>query len=150
MEVIAKEQDKGTYILLIELANTQKIKPGKLPEIDYKKGTYLYVGRARKGLRARINRHLRRKKNIFWHIDSLLQKAEIEGVWIRENFFDECTIASKIQNFRSTGATTLGGFGSSDCRCPSHLIYFPPNTKGIRSLGNNLGFEKVKIDGNKL
>lgn len=29
-------------------------KPGKLPEADYKKGTYLYVGRARTGLRAKI------------------------------------------------------------------------------------------------
>jgi sugar fermentation stimulation protein A len=150
MNVIGKEQDKGTYILLIELANTQRIKPGKLPEADYKKGFYLYVGRARKGLRARINRHLRSKKNIFWHIDSLLQKAKIEVVWIRKNFFDECTIASKIVNFRPPGATTLEGFGSSDCRCPSHLIYFPRNTKAIRSLGNQLGFEKIKIDENKL
>jgi len=74
----------------------------------------------------------------------------LEVVWIRKNFFDECTIASKIVNFRPSGATTLEGFGSSDCRCPSHLIYFPSNTKAIRSLGNQLGFEKVKIDENKL
>jgi hypothetical protein len=53
-----KEQDKGTYILLTKLAKTQKIKPGKLPEADYKKGTYLYVGRAQTGLRARIKRHI--------------------------------------------------------------------------------------------
>ena len=150
MGVMGKGQNKGTYILLIELENTQKIKPGKLPETDYKKGTYMYVGRARKGLRARINRHLRRKKKIFWHIDVLLQKAKIKGVWIRENFFDECTVASEILNYRASGATTLEGVGSSDCRCPSHLIYFPANTKGIRALGNHLGFERVKIDGNML
>jgi Uri superfamily endonuclease len=53
-DVSEKEQDKGTYILLAELARTQKIKPGKLPEIDFKKETYLYVGRARTGPRAKI------------------------------------------------------------------------------------------------
>jgi Uri superfamily endonuclease len=63
--VNGKEQDKGTYILLAHLDNTQKIKPGRLPEADYKKGTYLYVGRARTGLNARIRRHIRRKPRTY-------------------------------------------------------------------------------------
>ena len=143
---MAKEQDRGTYILLIKLAKTQKIQPGKLPEAKYKKGIYLYVGRARKGLRARIRRHVRSQKKIFWHVDYLLQKAMIEAIWIRENFFNECLTASKIQDFRPAAATPLEGFGSSDCCCPSHLFYSSLSTKELISLQNELGFKKVKID----
>lgn len=149
-DVSGKEQDKGTYILLTKLAKTQKIKPGKLPETDYKKGTYLYVGRARTGLRARINRHISRQKKLFWHIDYLLQKAKIVEIWIRQDYCAECNTADKIRDFKPNAAKAIQGFGSSDCRCLSHLFYLPPGTKGLESLRNEIGFEKVKIDGNNL
>jgi len=149
-DVSGKEQDKGTYILLTKLAKTQKIKPGKLPETDYKKGTYLYVGRARTGLRARINRHISRQKKLFWHIDYLLQKAKIVEIWIRQDYCAECNTADKIRDFKPTAAKAIQGFGSSDCRCLSHLFYLLPGTKGLESLRNEIGFEKVKIDGNNL
>ena len=141
--------EKGTYILLTKLAKNQKIKPGKLPEAYYKNGTYLYVGRARTGLRARIKRHIRRQKKLFWHIDYLLQKAKIVEIWIRQDYFAECNTADEIRNFRPAASKAIQGFGSSDCRCQSHLFYFPPNTKGLISLRKKLGFERVKIDGNQ-
>jgi Uri superfamily endonuclease len=147
-DVSLKEQDKGTYILLTKLAKPQKIKPGKLPEAYYKKGFYLYVGRARTGLRARIKRHIRRQKKLFWHIDYLLQKAKIVEIWIRQDYFAECHTADKIRDFKPTAAKAIQGFGSSDCRCLSHLFYFPPGTKSLKSLRNEIRFEKVKIYGN--
>jgi Uri superfamily endonuclease len=143
-------QDKGTYILVITLAETQKIKPGKLPEAIYRKGTYLYVGRAKKGLKARIKRHLRNSKNLHWHVDYLLLKAEIADIWIRPNFFGECSTASAIQRFLPSPAASPRGFGSSDCRCPGHLFYFPPGTKGLKSLRKKTGFVKAGSDGNNL
>ncbi len=149
-DMSGKEQDKGTYILLTKLAKTQKIKPGKLPEADYKKGTYLYVGRARTGLRARIKRHIRSQKKLFWHIDYLLKKAKIVDIWICQDYFGECHTADEIRNFRPTESKAIQGFGSSDCRCLSHLFYFPPGTKGLKSLRNEIRFEKVKINGNNL
>jgi sugar fermentation stimulation protein A len=147
-EIGGKEHDKGTYILLAHLDKTQKIKPGKLPEADYKMGIYLYVGRARTGLKARINRHIRRQKKLFWHIDYLLQRAKIVEIWIRKDYFGECNTADEIGNFKPNRATAIQEFGSSDCRCRSHLFYFPPDTKGLRSLRNKIGFKRVKIDGN--
>jgi Uri superfamily endonuclease len=147
-EVSGKKQDKGTYILLTKLAKTQKIKPGKLPEADYNKGIYMYIGRARTGLRARIKRHIRSQKKLFWHIDYLMQKAKIVDIWIRQNYFGECSTADEIRNFKPAAAKTILGFGSSDCRCRSHLFYFPLDTKGLQSLRNKMGFKKVKIDGN--
>ncbi|UCE42531.1 MAG: GIY-YIG nuclease family protein [Candidatus Aminicenantes bacterium] len=145
-----KEQDNGMYVLFISLAETQKIKPGKLPAVDYKNGTYLYIGRARTGLQARIKRHLRNQKKLFWHIDYLLQKAKIVDIWIRQDYFAECKIAREIENFRPAAPKTIQGFGSSDCGCRGHLFYFPQNTKGLRALKKKIGFEKVKINGNNL
>lgn len=148
--VLGKEQDKGTYILLISLKKNQKIKPGKLPEVDYKRGTYLYVGRARNGLRARLNRHMRSQKKLFWHIDYLLQKSEISAIWIRQNYFAECHTADMIRNFLPVTAQVIHGFGSSDCRCGGHLFYFPHGAGRLRSLQNKIGFAKVEINGNNL
>jgi sugar fermentation stimulation protein A len=142
--------DSGTYILLVYLNKTQKIKPGKLPEAQYKKGIYLYVGRALTGLQARINRHTRRHKKIFWHIDYLLQKAKIMDIWIRRDYFGECATALEIQNAKSAVAKAVQGFGSSDCRCLTHLFYLPEKTKALDVLRKKLGFQKVKIDGNNL
>lgn len=142
-----KEQDKGTYILLVNLDKTQRIKPGKLPEADYEKGTYLYVGRAHTGLQARIKRHIRSQKKLFWHVDYLLQKAKIVDIWTRQNFFAECSTADEIRHFRTPAPKAIQGFGSSDCRCRSHLFYFPPGSRGFETLKKKIGFEKAKIDG---
>lgn len=142
---MTKEQDRGTYILLIRLAKTRRIKPGKLPETDYQKGTYLYVGRARKGLRARIGRHLRSQKKIFWHIDYLLRKAKVEGIWVRLDFFDECLTASRIKELLTDKAISIKGFGSFDCSCPGHLFYSSSSAQELTALRKKLGFEKVGI-----
>ena len=142
-EVKEKNHDSGTYILLINLPQTQKIKPGNLPEADYSKGIYLYVGRAMRGLRARIKRHIRKQKKLHWHIDYLLQKAKIEDIWIRPHFFAECSTAALIRNSNPSPKVPQEGFGSSDCRCSSHLFYFPPGTTGLNSLIKKLGFTKV-------
>lgn len=57
--------------MVIELAKTQRIRPGKLPRLRFEKGTYLYIGKAH------------------WHIDFLLNRAHINEIWIKENFFQK-------------------------------------------------------------
>jgi len=141
---LGKNQDKGTYVLIISLDKTQKIKAGKLPEAPYRRGIYLYVGRARRGLQARVKRHIRCQKKSHWHIDYLLQKGKIQDIWIRPNFFGECSTASMIQNLSPASEAVPKGFGSSDCRCSSHLHYFPPETKRLDSLRKKIGFAKVE------
>ena len=146
---LGKNQDKGTYVLIISLDKTQMIKSGKLPETLYRKGIYLYVGRARRGLQARIKRHARFGKKMHWHIDYLLQKGRIQDIWIRPNFFGECSTASMIQNFSPASEAVPKGFGSSDCRCSSHLHYFPPDTKRLDPLRKKIGFARMPdTDGN--
>lgn len=87
-----KIEDGGLYVLVLRLKKGQKIKAGKLPETYFNSGCYLYVGRAKRGLKKRIERHLRKDKKLFWHIDYFLRKAEVMDIWIKLNYFDECRI----------------------------------------------------------
>ncbi len=111
---------KGSYLLLIELKDKETIQIGKLGKIDFMKGFYVYIGSAINGLEPRINRHLRKEKKIHWHIDFLLNSAEIIKVFYRENSFkEEC----KISNEFKKKLQSIKSFGSSDCNCKSHLFY---------------------------
>ncbi len=111
---------KGSYILLIELAANKDIFVGKLGNVSFPKASYAYVGSAMNGLRARLDRHLRREKKLYWHIDYLLKEAEVEEIVICEsNDRVECSIAQVL-----TGELqSVPGVGSSDCRCQSHLYF---------------------------
>ena len=111
---------KGSYLLLIEIENDTTITVGKLGEIAFIKGFYVYVGSALNGLEQRIQRHLRVTKKIHWHIDYLLNYAKITDVFYKENNTrEECFIAKKFDK----KFTSIPGFGCSDCKCKSHLFY---------------------------
>ena len=111
---------KGSYLLLMELKCKETIQIGKLGKIDFKKGFYVYVGSAINGLEPRINRHLREEKKIHWHIDFLLNSAEIINVFYKENSFkEEC----KISNEFKKKLQSVKKYGCSDCKCKSHLFY---------------------------
>jgi len=113
---------KGSYVLLIDLPEAQKIAAGRLKTNDFPAGCYAYVGSAMGGMKSRLDRHLRRDKKLHWHIDYLLQKASVNSVIICESEENvECAIASAIGG----QFDTIKGFGSSDCRCPGHLFYSP-------------------------
>jgi sugar fermentation stimulation protein A len=111
---------KGSYILLIKLPEEQKIATGRLKTVRFPPGFYAYVGSAMGGLEARINRHLRVDKKPHWHIDYLLQKASIYDILVIESQDrTECSIAKAL----STVFDSITGFGSTDCRCRSHLFF---------------------------
>lgn len=111
---------KGSYILLIKLSENKKIKVGKLTKLFFKKGFYVYIGSAMNNLEKRISRHLRKNKKFHWHIDYLLQKADILEVYLKENTIkEEC----KLANIFSEKLEKIPGFGCSDCKCKSHMFY---------------------------
>ena len=110
---------KGTYVLLMKLQNDSTFRIGKRGEQTFVNGYYLYVGSALNGLDQRIQRHLRKKKKMHWHIDYLLQHAEIIAVLYKESTTrEECTIAETLRN----KLNIIPGFGCSDCSCTSHLF----------------------------
>jgi len=146
---LLKSQDRGTYLLVIKLKENRRISIGQLGEKKFSKGIYLYVGRARRGLQSRIKRHLSQKKKTFWHIDYLLQKAEVQEVWIKGEFFDECRTAFEIKKILKDSSFPLKKFGASDCNCTSHLYCLPERETHLKSLRKKLSFEKVDIHGNQ-
>lgn len=118
---------KGAYLLAVELARDSSINVGALGRIDFKKGFYLYVGSALGGggIIARIDRHLRPGKKPHWHIDYLMKYAHPLG----EKHFPgnkalECRLSKKVAKHAEL---TIPSFGSSDCKCKSHLYYFKRN-----------------------
>ncbi|MEX0568189.1 MAG: DUF123 domain-containing protein [Candidatus Njordarchaeota archaeon] len=131
---------KGTYILIIFLDKNKSIVIGKLGKIYFSQGLYAYVGSAygSGGIRARVWRHIRKyNKHKFWHIDYLLEHADIERVIIIENKKIECYLAQAMLKY---GFEYVPNFGSSDCKCESHLFI----VEDIDSLKNILKSKKIK------
>jgi len=114
----------GIYHLLIYLPHDTTVEVGKLGSFHFPAGYYVYTGSALGGLESRIARHLRRKKRLHWHIDYLLQYGYIiDVITHRTAEHLECHFNQKILSLPNC-KVPVEGFGSSDCSCPSHLIYF--------------------------
>lgn len=116
---------KGTYCLVAFLPRRSKISVGALGAHFFPRGVYVYVGSAMKGIEDRVRRHKSSAKKMKWHIDYFLEKADIlSTVAIPcETKQVECEVVRTL--LRSEDARALlRGFGSSDCACESHLLYF--------------------------
>lgn len=116
---------KGSYILVLNLTTSHSLQVGKLGRFDFAPGCYLYFGSALNGLNSRISRHIRQDKKSHWHIDSLTAVANVTGVWyaIGDERW-ECTWAKAVAENPYATIPALG-FGSSDCRCDTHLLHLP-------------------------
>jgi sugar fermentation stimulation protein A len=117
-------QDRGSYLLMVHIPQPQDIIIGALGTIRFEAGWYLYAGSAQKNLSKRLSRHLRRiRKKKHWHIDYLgpyTDRINAYPIYSYRNL--ECDLAGALENLGGRG---IPGFGSSDCRCKSHLFYFP-------------------------
>jgi Uri superfamily endonuclease len=118
---------KGAYVLILWLASAKDVTVGKLGTISFAPGFYAYVGSAMgaAGFK-RVERHLDvstgRRKTQKWHVDYLLTVSEvIETIEIATQERIECRIAHNLG--KNPSLTCIRGFGSSDCRCCSHLFY---------------------------
>lgn len=118
----------GTYVLALWLETQQRIVVGRLGEIEFPSGWYLYVGSAMGpgGLQARLARHrehIGRAKRAHWHVDHLRERAAWGGAWaLASHQRLECDWAAQLQ--RLPGAEIVApGFGASDCRCSTHLVH---------------------------
>jgi len=122
---------KGTYILIVFIENNIQLMVGALGKILFNKGFYFYVGSAMGNygsstLLNRVKRHVLIKKNksIHWHIDYLLAdfRSLITKVYLIPSIEPlECKIAQELSEICDN---SIQKFGSSDCKCTSHLFYF--------------------------
>jgi sugar fermentation stimulation protein A len=114
----------GVYHLLLSLTKSTRLHVGSLGLRTFPPGFFVYTGRARRGLASRLRRHLGRQKTNHWHIDWLTKIARVEEIWV-DLGPGQAECENHRQVFELPGAKTLvPRFGSSDCHCPSHLVYF--------------------------
>ena len=109
------------YVLIIYLDKALEIKIGAIGKLAFDKGLYAYVGSAQSKFHQRINRHLRKEKKLFWHIDYLLnsKNAKINKILYKSGKkSEECNLAKLIGIF----GKEIPKFGCSDCYCNSHLF----------------------------
>lgn len=137
---------KGSYILIARVKKDSKIDIGKLGKLDFKKGYYCYVGSANGktvSLENRLKRHIKlsieKKGKLRWHIDYFLtnhnvllngviafekkpRKSECEPRKSEcEPRESECGLSHILEK---SADYTVKKFGSSDCKCNSHLYRF--------------------------
>ncbi len=115
----------GAYVLVLRLLSETFVRVGRLGLFSFEPGTYAYVGSAMSGLDMRVARHQRPDKKLRWHIDYLLQHAEIVDVLEFESAErQECALNWRVRDVWST-SYPVPRFGASDCRCPAHLHLLP-------------------------
>ena len=126
----------GTYALVLKNSGRPQVLVGRLGTLAVQPGFYVYVGSALGpgGLASRAGRHAKADKKCRWHIDYLAAIATLDEVWYTvDPARRECQWADALRQIR--GATVpLEGFGSSDCRCRAHLLFFQerPSLNGFR------------------
>ncbi len=117
---------KGSYILILHIGGRLKTPVGALGIIDLSEGHYIYVGSGYSGIEKRISRYYslnsgrRSPYRKRWHIDYIVSRKET-AVCASIAFLNrriECEISSLLDG---NGLEPIRGFGSSDCRCVSHL-----------------------------
>ena len=114
----------GTYALVI-LSEKQLLLPiGSLGTCDLPSGYYIYAGSALRGLNGRLRRHLRTDKLLHWHIDYLLLQARVIQIWYSFSKDRLECVWNKILAELPGAVLYIPGFGSSDCKCRTHLTYF--------------------------
>jgi len=107
-----------TYQLHITVARQVTVRVGRLGNFDFPPGRYVYTGSARKGMAARVARHLCSDKPCRWHIDYLLGHPDVRVTHVDYFHEDECPV-----NRNTPGRVVVPRFGASDCAagCGSHL-----------------------------
>ncbi len=133
----SKIRPTGSYALVLRISSRRKIQVGKLGLVEFPRGHYIYFGSALGGLKARVDRHLSSDKKLHWHADYLSAEVPWEYAWqLADGQRWECVWAGAAAELDNV-VSPVPGFGSSDCRCNSHLVRV--NTaKQVRGLLSSL------------
>ena len=118
-------REAGVYCLVLRVRRASRIWLSRFGSCRIEPGWYVYTGSAKRHLLPRLTRHLRRHKRLHWHIDSLRAVASLPEIWVWPwTSGGECRTNTAVALL--PGATLpWKGFGSSDCRCHAHLVFFP-------------------------
>lgn len=139
--------DKGTYILVLHLADAAQITVGKRGTFAFPAGWYAYVGSAfgAGGLRGRLKHHLTPVNNPHWHIDYLRTVATVRHVWgiVSETVYEH-RLAAVLATLPGA-SLPAPRFGASDCQCAAHLIHMGQRSE-IKALQEQIRRQLVVPD----
>lgn len=112
--------------MIIRSTGSQQVQIGRRGTLFLRPGWYFYVGSAlgSGGLRPRLLRHLNGGGRLHWHIDYLLASDNTslhEICWTESQNRYECRWGEAMEQL--VPDIPMPGFGSSDCRCSSHLFF---------------------------
>ena len=112
-----------SYALILKLDEPLTVKVGSLGTVLFEPGLYAYVGSGGQNLKARVIRHMKLKAgtgSVKWHIDYLLVSRGVKLIgavlFPLKSEHEAVAVVSKVSR------QVVKGFGSSDCRCFSHLF----------------------------
>ena len=135
-------KDRGSYLLVLQLERQKLIEVGRLGKFMFQKGYYIYVGSAMSNLRARVKRHRQKRKKMHWHIDYLTHVTDgFLSILIRSSQRQECEIARSLSSIMKTGPSN---FGSSDCKCLTHLFWSEKSPLHMEAFHNVLQKFRMK------
>jgi Uri superfamily endonuclease len=119
---------EGTYILFLQLAQSQSIYVGRYGLQHFPLGIYAYAGSAlgKGGLSARLKHHLEQPQEPHWHIDWVRPFMQWVGLYYETSSLStECTWSKRLSKFPGS-QVIIPGFGASDCGqgCLAHFYRF--------------------------
>ena len=122
----------GTYALVFKAKRKRRLIIGKLGTLNLQHGFYVYVGSAfgPGGLKARIGHHRKNDSRNHWHIDYLSAYLPPDEAWYTTDPTRREHHWSEVLSHARGASIPLPGFGSSDCRCISHLHFFSSRPSG--------------------
>ena len=146
----------GTYTLILSSSIEKPVSIGKLGILHLNPGFYVYIGSAfgPGGLKARLKHHINPSGRPHWHIDYLSPILKISKIWHTYDQIRREHHWAQIHAQTKRAIQPLSGFGSSDCRCGSHLFYYQTMPSGrnfrrkIRAKYDNHARFRIENSGN--
>jgi len=124
---------------VLRLRRARTIQVGRLGRFEFGAGYYVYTGSAMGGLEARLARHRRQRKKLWWHIDYLLRQAElVDVVAVPTRRRIECDRNRRLLSLPGA-EVPVKGFGSSDCNCVTHLVRLGEGRATVSALAGLAG-----------
>lgn len=115
----------GTYALILSSTTEALIRVGRLGDLLFQPGYYVYVGSAfgSGSVRARLAHHMLLAERPHWHIDYLRPHTKLEEIWFRYDRKSREHDWAKCFAGMPGASVPMAGFGASDCGCETHLFF---------------------------
>ncbi len=139
-------REPGIYLLIVNVEDDCKICTRGRKIFNIRRGLYVYVGSALRGLESRIRRYLEKKFMIrqHWHIDYLLSKCRSTILYILCSSLMNYNLNVRAEILLSFTLSSLKylrpipGFGATDIRYVNSNLYYIDYEKSLEEIIDDL------------